>query len=57
MTRYWAIPPWPNYEPQVFEKVWEYDKRNGTIAMGAFATWGKETRREPSALARPTPGV
>jgi len=34
MTRYWVIAPYDSTQPQIFEKVWEYDLREGTIAIG-----------------------
>lgn len=33
MAGYWAIAPWPNDEPEFFERVWAYDRANGTIAI------------------------
>jgi len=33
MKRYWVIPPY-HAKSQIFEKVWEYDLANGTIAVG-----------------------
>jgi len=34
MTRYWIIAPYDSRETRIFEKVWEYDLNNGTIAIG-----------------------
>ncbi|RLI75827.1 hypothetical protein DRO97_02355 [Archaeoglobales archaeon] len=34
MTRYWVIAPYDSTKTQIFEKVWEYDLNNGTIAVG-----------------------
>ena len=34
MSRYWIIAPYNSTVPQVFDKAWEYDLRNGTIAVG-----------------------
>lgn len=33
-TRYWVIAPYDSTKTQIFEKVWEYDLSNGTIAVG-----------------------
>ena len=33
MTKYWAIAPWPNNEPDIFNTVWRYDTEHGTIAI------------------------
>jgi predicted Mrr-cat superfamily restriction endonuclease len=37
MTRYWAIAPYDSTESKVFDKVWDYDFKNSTIAVG----WSK----------------
>lgn len=34
MSRYWIIAPYNSTIPQVFDKAWEYDLQNGTIAIG-----------------------
>jgi hypothetical protein len=34
MKRYWVIAPYNSTIPEVFDKVWEYDFTNGTIAVG-----------------------
>ena len=33
-TRYWVIAPYNSEKPEIFDKVWEYDLNNGTIAIG-----------------------
>lgn len=33
-TRYWVIPPYSSDESEIFEKAWEFDLKNGTIAVG-----------------------
>jgi hypothetical protein len=33
MVNYWAIAPWPNNEPEIFDQVWRYDQDHGTIAI------------------------
>ena len=32
--RYWVIAPYDSTSSDIFEKVWEYDLANGTIAIG-----------------------
>lgn len=32
--RYWVIAPYRSKRLQIFNKVWEYDKKNGTLAIG-----------------------
>jgi restriction system protein len=34
MTKYWVIAPCDSTKPEVFDKVWGYDRRNETIAIG-----------------------
>ena len=34
MTRYWVIAPYDSTQKKVFETVWDYDKKNGSIAVG-----------------------
>jgi len=34
MKRYWVIAPYDSTKSQIFERVWEYDSANGTIALG-----------------------
>ncbi len=34
MKRYWVIAPYNSEKVETFNKVWEYDLRNGTIAVG-----------------------
>lgn len=34
MTRYWVIAPYDSTKAEVFDKAWDYDLRNGTIALG-----------------------
>jgi len=34
MSRYWVIAPYDSTKTQIYEKVWEYDRANGTIAIG-----------------------
>ncbi|MCD6573165.1 MAG: DUF1016 family protein [Thermoplasmata archaeon] len=34
MRRYWVIAPYDSTKPEIFEKAWEYDLREGTIAIG-----------------------
>lgn len=34
MSRYWVIAPYNSTVPQVFDKAWEYDLQNRTIAVG-----------------------
>ena len=34
MERYWVITPYDSTQPQIFERAWEYDLANGTIAVG-----------------------
>lgn len=34
MARYWVIAPYLSTEQKAFEQVWEYDLRNGVIAIG-----------------------
>ncbi|MGQ9573178.1 MAG: hypothetical protein ACUVV3_08340 [Dehalococcoidia bacterium] len=34
MARCWVIAPYPSTEQEAFEQVWEYDLRNGVIAIG-----------------------
>jgi len=34
MARYWVIAPYDSTKTKIFEKVWEYDLKNGTIAIG-----------------------
>jgi hypothetical protein len=34
VSRYWVIAPYNSTVPQVFDKAWEYDLQNGTIAVG-----------------------
>lgn len=34
MTRYWVIAPYSSASLDIFDKVWEYDRNNGTIAVG-----------------------
>ena len=36
MRRYWVIAPYDSTKTQVFERVWDYDLKNETIAIG----WG-----------------
>ena len=32
--RYWVIAPYSSEESEIFDKTWEYDLNNGTIAIG-----------------------
>jgi len=32
--RYWVIAPYDSTKPEIFDKAWEYDFKNGTIAVG-----------------------
>lgn len=32
--RYWVIAPYDSTKPEIFDKAWEYDLKNGTIAVG-----------------------
>lgn len=34
MKRYWVIAPFHSERRKIFEKVWEYDLKNGTVAIG-----------------------
>ncbi len=34
MKRYWVISPFHSKKRKIFEKVWEYDLKNGTVAIG-----------------------
>lgn len=34
MKRYWVIAPYDSTQIKIFKKVWEYDLKNGTIAVG-----------------------
>ncbi|GEM_PF-4474368 len=34
MKRYWVIAAYDSTKTEIFEKVWEYDLRNGTIDIG-----------------------
>jgi hypothetical protein len=34
MTRYWVIAPYDSTKTEAFDKAWEYDLKNGTIAVG-----------------------
>ncbi len=34
MVNYWIIPPYYSGKPAVFDRVWQYDRDHGTIAMG-----------------------
>ncbi|MGD0918461.1 MAG: PDDEXK nuclease domain-containing protein [Thermodesulfobacteriota bacterium] len=34
--RYWVWAPYNSTKPQIFDKVWEYDLKNGTIAFGSI---------------------
>lgn len=34
MTRYWVIAPYDSRQAEIFDKAWEYDLREGTIAVG-----------------------
>ena len=34
MKRYWVIAPYDSTQTQIFNKAWEYDLKNGTIAVG-----------------------
>lgn len=36
MKKYWVIAPYNSMDQEIFDKVWEYDFSNGTIAVG----WG-----------------
>jgi len=37
MVRYWVIAPYDSRQGEIFDKAWEYDLREGTIAVG----WSK----------------
>ena len=37
MPRYWVIAPYDSTKKKIFDVVWNYDKSNGTIAVG----WGQ----------------
>lgn len=50
MTRYWVISPYNPAEPEVFEKAWEYDLANGTIAVG-WRKLGDISKMEKAELA------
>jgi restriction system protein len=34
MPRYWVIAPYENKDPELFEKVWQFDLANSTISIG-----------------------
>src|ERR1700722_5695191 len=34
MPRYWVIPPFENKNPELFDKVWQFDLTNKTISIG-----------------------
>lgn len=34
MTRYWIIAPYDSKITKLFELAWDYDVKNGTIAIG-----------------------
>jgi len=34
MGKYWVIAPYDSIKTKIFERVWEYDLKNGTIAIG-----------------------
>lgn len=34
MGKYWVIAPYDSTKTQIFERVWQYDLKNGTIAIG-----------------------
>lgn len=34
MGKYWVIAPYDSTKTKIFERVWEYDLKNGTIAIG-----------------------
>jgi hypothetical protein len=34
MSKYWVIAPYDSTVPEIFDKVWEYDLQNETIALG-----------------------
>jgi len=34
MSKHWVVTPYNSTVPQVFDKAWEYDLQNGTIAVG-----------------------
>ena len=34
MSKYWVIAPYDSTIPEIFDKVWEYDLQNKTIALG-----------------------
>lgn len=34
MKRYWVMTPYNSERPDTFDKAWEYDLKNGTIALG-----------------------
>ena len=34
MKRYWAIAPYNSEKRAIFDKIWEFDLKNGTIAVG-----------------------
>lgn len=35
MTQYWVFAPYNAQQPEIFDYVWAYDLKNGTIAFGA----------------------
>ena len=50
MTRYWVIAPYDSTKPEAFDKSWEYDLKNGTIAIG-WHEMGDVSRMSNSELA------
>ncbi len=34
MTRYWVIPPYDATQPDLYDKAWQFDLREGVIAIG-----------------------
>lgn len=50
MKRYWVIAPYNSTKPKIFEKVWEYDLKNGTIALGWIELGDISELREKSEL-------
>ena len=37
MPRFWVISPYRTDQPDVWDKVWDYDLKHGTISI----SWGK----------------
>lgn len=49
MSKYWVIAPYDSSFPEIFDRVWEYDLQNATIALG-WAALGDITKLSLSEL-------